>query len=127
MTKQKLRKIVVDGAEFLWKFDPRYRETGPCQYECFDTFIAYLAGYRNSPLRMHFMTWEDPVIGGPLRCGGPLAPGGPNSGINLHTPKWAALLIRRAREKGWTPALSSRLWVVVNDLDWFAELAAQAE
>ncbi|MDR2688251.1 MAG: hypothetical protein LBB76_00640 [Azoarcus sp.] len=85
---------------------------------CFDTFIAYLVGSKTSPLRVHFTTGESPVIGGPLRCGDVLAPGEPISGINLHTPKWAAILIRVAQDKGWTPELPAHPLIIEDGLGW---------
>ena len=125
MGRIKLRKIVVDGAEYLWKFEPGYREKTDSPgnpYECFDIFTAFLAGRKHSPLRVHFITWECAIVGGPLRYGGPLVLGDENSGINLHTPKWAAVLIRLARDKGWTPAQSLQPLQIEDGMSWLAEL-----
>jgi hypothetical protein len=126
MAKNRLRKITIDGSEYLWKFDPGYRRIeSPAQpYECHDTFTAWLAQSRTSPLRVHFTAPESPAGGGPLRHGGPLASGGPSSGINLHTPKWAATLIQLARKKGWTPELPAHALLVEDGLPWLAEVAS---
>ncbi|MDR3159711.1 MAG: hypothetical protein LBU11_12080 [Zoogloeaceae bacterium] len=123
MAKKKLRKIVVNGMEYLWRFDPGYRATGLSSdpYACFDTFTAYLVGSKTSPLRVHFTTGESPVIGGQLRCGDVLAPGEPISGINLHTPKWATILIRLAQDRGWTPELPAHPLIVEDGLGWVTE------
>jgi len=126
MAKKKLRKIIVDGTEYLWNFDPGYRPTcSPSDlYKCYDTFTAFLAGSKTSLLRVHFTTWECPIVGGPLRNGEPLVFGEPASGINLHTPRWAAILIRMAKKKGWTPELPSHPLVVEDGLSWLIELGS---
>jgi hypothetical protein len=117
--RKKLRSIVVDGEQYLWRFAPGYERTGNASnpYRCRDIFTAYRKGQKRSPLRIVFSTWEDPVIGGPLRVGAPLdldAVGDPNAhGANLHTPGIASRLIAKARELGGDPG--SRTPFVVSD------------
>jgi hypothetical protein len=102
MAKKKLRKIVVDRAPYLWTFCPGYIRAPEVGCLCNDRFIAYAEGYKNNPVRIHFITWECGPSGGPLRGGGPLLPDDPDSlRANLHTPRWAAILIRLALEQGW--------------------------
>jgi len=115
--RNKLRSITVDGESYLWRFSPGYERTGCAAAYCRDIFTAYRKGQKLSPLRIVFSTWEDPVIGGPLRVGAPLdvdTAGDPNAyGANLHTPGVASRLIARARQLGWDPA--SRAPFVVSD------------
>jgi hypothetical protein len=105
MSQKKLRKIIVDGAPYLWAFRPGYIQMPDVSwrdYLCSDQFIAYAEGHKNSPVRIRFITWECPVSGGPLRCSAPLLLDDPDSlRANLHTPRWAAILIRLALKQGW--------------------------
>jgi hypothetical protein len=122
--KQKLRWIMVDGQIYLWRFSPGYL---PAQvpdeaWRCHDLFTAYLSQARSSPLRVHFLTWEDPIVGGPLRSELPLDArdllAGRTTGVNLHTPEQAARLIRRALAAGWQPAQSKRPFVIQQGVEW---------
>jgi len=104
MGKKKLRKIVVDGTPYLWAFRPGYIQPDPTvrDYLCSDQFLAYVEGHKNNPVRIRFITREYPIAGGPLRCDGPLLLDDSESlRANLHTPKWAAVLIRLALKQGW--------------------------
>jgi|GEM_PF-2704814 len=102
MGKKKLRKIIVDGTPYLWAFRPGYIPAPDVGYLCSDRFKAYAEGYKNSPVCIRFITWECAVSGGPLRCSAPLLLDDPDSlRANLHTPRWAAILIRLALEQGW--------------------------
>ena len=105
--KVKLRRMVLDGQTYLWSFTPGYVRDGDST-KCRDLFTTYLANRRESPLKVWFTTWEDPMIGGPLRVGVPLELGEAGAGLvgacyNLHTPHAAASIIRRARAEGWDP------------------------
>jgi len=108
--RKKLRAIMVDGEPYLWRFSPGYERTGCASepYRCRGIFTAYRKGQKRNPLRIVFSTWEDPVIGGPLKIGAPLDVGAlsdPDArGANLYTPGMANRLITRARQLGWDPA-----------------------
>lgn len=106
---RKTRLLTVDGLNYRWRFRPGYQRSGDLlnPYECYDRFTAFLEGHQRSPLHMEFITWEDSIIGGPLRTGALLALEDPTSnGINLHQPKWAASVIQEARRLGWIPEQS---------------------
>jgi hypothetical protein len=99
--KKKLRKIVVDGSVYVWGFSPSIIQAEKCMGDC-DVFIAYAGDNHTSPLRIEFHTWEHAIWGRPLRTGFRVIPNDPDSGgINLHQPKWAALLIREGLKQGW--------------------------
>jgi hypothetical protein len=100
-----MRKIVVAGEGYLWSFTPRYEKDANDQWRCHDLFTAYQEQYKRAPLRVHFITWESPVDGGPLRSGAPIDPADPSSGgFNLHQPRFADRIIRQALSLGWEPA-----------------------
>ncbi|MEW6127301.1 MAG: hypothetical protein AB1757_09695 [Acidobacteriota bacterium] len=126
----KSRKIVVDGMTYMWRFAPGYEKTGEAanRYRCHDIFTAYIHEYRHSPLQAHFITWEDPVIGGPLHMGAPINLYDSTSPrINLHEPKNAAKMIRLALQLGWQPANGKKPFVIENGQDILAELWNKAE
>ena len=127
MGQQKLRRITVGDMHYLWKLNTIYQPStyppdtgGAVGYICHDRFTAFLAGSPSSPLRVQFITRESPVVGGPLHYGGALVPGGTPSGIHLHTPRWAAIILRLAMEQGWQPALPKQPLVIENGLQWLA-------
>ncbi len=96
--KKKFRQIVVNGQSYLWQFTPGYRPVADLAnpWQCQDRFTAYLLRMKTSPLQISFLTWEDPIVGGPLRTSMPLDLDEMHSesrGINLHTPKHAAWII----------------------------------
>jgi hypothetical protein len=120
MTKKKLRAIVIDGATFYWSFTPTYECLDPTtrEYQCRDRFVTYAESNRSSPLSIVFITWENAISGGPLRTGAPiivdeLDPGG----INLHTPKWAAILIREGLKRGWQANAISTPYTIENGVE----------
>lgn len=121
--KKKLRKIVVHGQTYLWSFTQGYKATGnqANPWQCHDHFTAYLLHTKASPLHITFLTWEDPVIGGPLRTGLPLDlakeyTGSP--GLNLSTPQGAAWIIQRALEAGWQPQRSRGALLIEQGVEW---------
>jgi hypothetical protein len=127
--KQKFRQIVVDGIAYCWRYDPGYArrssadDPGDGIWYCQDTFTAYLASQRTSPLRIVFRTREDAILGGPLRTGVPINLNNPQgSKINLHTPAMAAQLIQHARQHGWDPEQSRPPFVIEDGLDALAQL-----
>ena len=104
MAKKSLRRLVVDQEAYLWRFVPGYARSDRGEtLNCEDVLVVYREGQPTSGLRIHFRTWEDPVVGGPLRVGAPLdATGGVR--WNLHTPGAVSEIIRRALHHGWAPS-----------------------
>lgn len=124
--KKKLRRIVVHGQTYLWKFTPSYVATpNPANpWQCQDRFTAYLSHRKASPLHISFLTWEDPKVGGPLRTGMPLDLDEISTGswrANLHTPKYAAWIIQRALETGWKPEQSRGPFVIEQGVQWLMQ------
>jgi hypothetical protein len=132
--KQKLRKISVDRMIYLWRYIPGYEQTPPTNasgyatWQSRDTFTAYLVTQRSCPLIVRFRTWEDPIIGGPLRTGAAINLGNPESSrINLHTPRLAAEIIRQARQRGWQPEQTATPFIIENGLELLAEMGYRVE
>jgi hypothetical protein len=120
----KLRQVIIDGQRYLWQFSPGYCRTAGLvsSIECCDRFTAWLEGNKTSPLRIEFTTWEDPVIGGPLRTGVPLILGDSCSpSINLHESKWAAEIIRAALREGWNPSLTKYPLRIENGIEFLQQ------
>lgn len=127
MAKKKLRSIVVDGAAFHWVFRPSYH-LATKEYHCHDVFWAYAEDNPASPLCIVFLTWENPIVGGPLRTGLPVFPDDPNTGgVNLHQPKWAAAMIRAGLKKGWQANTRSSPFIIENGIEILAELNYEAD
>jgi len=112
MGKKKLRKIIVDGAPYLWAVSsghiqqPEPPVPGPrLSYLYSDQFVAFAEGYRRSRVRIRFITWGSFYGGSGLRHGTPQLLGDDSVSleVNLHTPRWAAILIRLALKQGWRP------------------------
>jgi len=71
---------------------------------------------------VHFVTWECPVVGGPLRTGAPVNLKNPASGgINLHQPAFAAQIIRQAFLRGWNPSENQGL-IIDDGLQLLADI-----
>jgi hypothetical protein len=105
--RQKLRTIVVDGMTYRWRFAPGYERTGdPADpYQSHDIFTAYLAEQRTGHVQIHFRTWEDVIVGGPLRTARPLNRTNPeSSAVNLQYTD------SRRRQRQHCPALAGQRW-----------------
>lgn len=130
VAKQKLRSIIVDAATYLWVFKPSYQlvDATAKEYRCYDLFEAYAESNHTSPLRIIFITWENAICGGPLRMGAPVIIDNPNtSGVNLHQPKWAMMLIREALKRGWQANAHSVPFTIENGVELLAELNYTAD
>ena len=63
--KNKLRKIVIDDKEYLWKLTTKYREVNPKtkDHRALVEITAYKLGMKNTPLTVQFDVPDDPVLG----------------------------------------------------------------
>ncbi|MGL5061257.1 MAG: hypothetical protein ACRC62_14890 [Microcoleus sp.] len=130
VAKQKLRSLIVDATTYLWVFKPSYQlvDATAYEYRCYDVFKAYAESNYTSPLRIIFITWECAICGGPLRVGAPVIIDNPNtSGVNLHTPKWAAGLIREGLKRGWQANAHSVPFTIENGVELLADLNYTAD
>jgi len=111
---RQLRAITVAGRRFVWRFTWRYDEC----FASVGTLRAWAVGRKVGGLQVHFrMAYAGGI---------PQVPGAPSDAlsVNLHTPRWAAALIRYALRAGWEPGASSAPFVIT---DGAAVLAALLE
>lgn len=101
MKHPKLRRIVVDGADYLFGRRHRHDAASPPEQLCQEIFTAYLEGHKRSPLRVWFTAGPGRGAGYPER--GVVWLATPGGWLNLNTPGEAANVIRRARASGWDP------------------------
>jgi hypothetical protein len=91
-----LRKIIVEEVTYQWRFIHGYRRDEANTYRRYDCFLAYQGRNYNCPLQIIFCNWEDLIINEEL-----LQLSIPDHWINLHRPKWAAVLIKEGLKRGW--------------------------
>jgi hypothetical protein len=112
-----MRRIVVNGAEYLFGVSHRHPSNGRCE----EIFTAYLADHKRSPLRIRFTGAPGYEAGYPSR--GVVGRTDPDASLNLNTPGVAASIIRRARELGWDPVSGATAFIIA---DGFAVFLPQA-
>jgi len=110
--KEQIRTINIDGIRYRWRNTHRHEFiTTRGKWGCVDHFVAFREGTSGVAFRIRFT------------CGYASCPPGhigliivpPRLWINLHLPRCAAALIRRALELGW----SSDAPMTVQDGDTF--------
>lgn len=100
--KQKLRKLVHKGQEYLYRVNTAYNTKGD------NTSLLYvrifLSGEKNTPLCIDFITIEDEFMGQPLNGNINLLNKNTQieDNINLNEPKYIPKLIDWAETQGWT-------------------------
>ena len=108
MSRSNLRRITLGDEVYLWRLDWSYRETevGTRVYKALYRLSCYREGFKRSPAIIHFTTWEDAMIGGPLHTGAPLDVDMPKGlRLNLNWPAAIAKIIRYLKSAGWHPEI----------------------
>ncbi|MEB3074812.1 hypothetical protein [Capnocytophaga gingivalis] len=100
--KQKLRKLVHKGKEYLYRVDTAYNRKGDCNSLL--SVRIFLSGEKNTPLCIDFITVEDAFMGQPLNGNIKLLNKTTQTEdlINLNEPKYIPKLIDWAETQGWT-------------------------
>lgn len=104
-SQKKPRRIVVDGAPFLWAVKHHHHVRASSEGtdgRCREVFTAYRAGVKHGALRISFDDGPGHHAGYP-EAGVVWRPGPEMFAVNLNTPRVAAALIRAALRHGWTP------------------------
>ncbi|WP_106914799.1 hypothetical protein [Chryseobacterium aurantiacum] len=99
--KNKLRKIVVDHLEYLYVVTDQYHQGTETNTL---TVKIFLNGSKQTPLIIDFLTFDDYIMGQPLKSGISLANKITNSieVVNMNEPKYIRQLILQGLKNGWT-------------------------
>ena len=100
--KQKLRKLVHKGQEYLYRVNTAYNTKG--DNTSLLSVRIFLSGEKNTPLCIDFITIEDEFMGQPLNGNINLLNKNTQieDNINLNEPKYIPKLIDWAETQGWT-------------------------
>ena len=100
--KQKLRKLVHNNKEYLYRINTVYNTKG--DNTSLLSVRIFLSGEKNTPLCIDFITVEDEFMGQPLNGNIKLLNKTTQTEdlINLNEPKYIPKLIDWAETKGWT-------------------------
>ena len=100
--KQKLRKLVHKGQEYLYRVNTAYNTKG--DNTSLLSVRIFLSGEKNTPLCIDFITIEDEFMGQPLNGNINLLNKTTQTEdlINLNEPKYIPKLIDWGTEQGWT-------------------------
>ena len=100
--KQKLRKLVHKGQEYLYRVNTAYNTKG--DNTSLLSVRIFLSGEKNTPLCIDFITIEDEFMGQPLNGNINLLNKNTQTedNINLNEPKYIPKLIDWAEIQGWT-------------------------
>ena len=99
--KQKLRKLVHKGQEYLYRVNTAYNTKG--DNTSLLSVRIFLSGEKNTPLCIDFITIEDEFMGQPLNGNINLLNKTTQTEdtINLNEPKYIPKLIDWGIEQGW--------------------------
>lgn len=97
----KLKKITVEDNVYL------YGMKGSIDFSLGEGTLMiriFLKDYKQTPLIVDFVTWDDPIIGHPLNFGFPLPKllTDEKEVVNLNRPKYIRECILYGFQKGWT-------------------------
>ena len=100
--KQKLRKLVHKGQEYLYRVNTAYNTKG--DNTSLLSVRIFLSGEKNTPLCIDFITIEDEFMGQPLNGNINLLNKNTQTedNINLNEPKYIPKLIDWVETQGWT-------------------------
>lgn len=121
--KNKLRKIVVDHKEYLYLVTDRYHhgtETNTL------TVKIFVSGNKQSPLIIDFLTFDDYIMGQPLKSGISLVNNMTDSIeiVNMNEPKYIRQLIVQGLKNGW---IGENMMERQNGLNYLKELGFEIE
>ncbi len=99
--KNKLRKIVIDNSEFLYRIINHYL---PEEKVSLVSLKVFLNEQKQTPLIIEFRTKDDLIIGSLLNIGVALNNSFSHSSeiVNINAPKYISEFIKLGVEAGWT-------------------------
>lgn len=121
--KNKLRKIVVDHKEYLYLVTDKYHhgtETNTL------TVKIFVSGNKQSPLIIDFLTFDDYIMGQPLKSGISLVNNITDSIeiVNMNEPKYIRQFIVQGLKNGW---IGENMMERQNGLNYLKELGFEIE
>lgn len=133
---KKLRKIVVDGVEYLWATKHLHKEDFT-HSECVEVLTIYLANDKKSPLKLLFDV-EKSMIANKGLASEHWQVGHPENGvawkaghgekhINLNRPGLIAEIIKHATIEAWHPTKTSSPTEITCGFDWLEQLTFPKE
>lgn len=116
--KDKLRKITVEGQEYLYLVTDKYHSGTDTNTL---TVKVFLNGEKQTPLIIDFLTFDDHIMGQPLKSGIKLINTITSSmeEVNINESKYIRQIILKGREKGRN---GKNKMEKQNGLDYLAEL-----
>lgn len=121
--KSKLRKIIINAIEYLYSVsDQHHSETKTNTL----TIKVFLAGQKQNPLIIKFMTVDNYIMGQPLKSGVMLMNKNTCSEdeVNVNKPQYIKQFILLGLKKGWSGFNSME---IQNGLDYLSELGFQTD
>ena len=99
--KQKLRRLIHKDKEYLYRINTAYNTKKDCTSLL--SVRIFLAGEKNTPLCINFITIDDKYMGQPLNGNISLLNKNTQTKeiINLNEPKYIPKLIDWGEEQGW--------------------------
>ncbi|MCB9602964.1 MAG: hypothetical protein H6720_21825 [Sandaracinus sp.] len=118
--KKKLRRLVVDGAPYLWSVGHlHFPRNEPPGHRCAERLTVYREGFRKAPAKLTFVATDGVLVGYPSSGVVVLER---NETFNLHTPSLVARLIRGL--EGWEPEHRSSPWMADDGIQRLRALVA---
>lgn len=118
--KNKLRKISIEGTAFLYKIQTKYES------HVHNLMLKIFKKDCPVPLVINFSTWDDLILGHPLKTGFELR----NretlkmENINLHKPSIVRLLILKGIKSGWN---GQKDIGIQNGIEWLDAVGYEAK
>lgn len=99
--KNKLKKITVEHAEYVYLVTDKYHSRTDTNTL---TIKVFLNGEKQTPLIIDFLTFDDYIMGQPLKSGIGLMNTVTSSieKVNINEPRYIQQLIIKGREKNWS-------------------------
>lgn len=121
--KNKLRKIVIDNSKYLYVVTDKYHSENETNTL---TLKVFLEGYKQSPLVIDFLTFDNYYMGQVLKSGVSLKNRNTDvmEIININEPRFIRKLILQALKNGWTGVIKINKQ---NGLDYLIQLGYDTE
>lgn len=112
-----LRKITINSVLYLYRVNNKYEGRDKSSV----TVKAFLAGQKQTPVTIYFLTRDHIYLGNPLNSGIylPNIPDNTADLVNIHEPQYIREFLLLALKKGWT---GNNKIDIQNGLEYLEEL-----